>query len=610
MTNPGRLEVSGRFGVASATHWLASQTAMGVLERGGNAFDATVAGAFVLQVAQPHLNGPLGDVVALVMNGATGTVETLCGQGPTPVALDQRAFAALGLDLVPGTGLVPAVVPGAFDAYMLLLQTRGTASLREVLEPAIAYGREGVPVGLRLERTLAAAVPIFQRFWPTSAAHYGNQPLQTGDIQRNTVLADWLERLVDEAEASAGRAADREGVIERARHVWAEGFVAGAIDDFCRSTRVMDVSGEVHGAFLTGEDLAKFHATLEAPVSARYGGHVVYKPQAWSQGPALLEALGLCAPDVMAQCEATGAPFVHRMTEAFKLALANRDTHFGDPDVSDEAGRTAPDVDALLMPDHLVARSALIGESASAAFRPSDTPHAAWRPDMAAAASRTRAAGVLAAYGGGEPTVQHIPETGTGTAFVGDTAYIAVADRSGNVVSATPSGGWLQSSPVIPALGVPLGTRAQMCWPDEASPMALRPGKRPRTTLSPTIAVGPQRTVAVGSPGGDQQEQWQATFLVRNIVHEMGLQAAMDAPSFHTNHHVSSFYPRHAVVKHLAVEGRFPAETVHALRERGHAVDVVGDWVEGRLCAVAVSRDGTLRAAATPRGGEGHAVGR
>ena len=193
----------------------------------------------------------------------------------------------------------------------------------------------------------------------------------------------------------------------------------------------------------------------------------------------------------------------------------------------------------------------------------------------------------------------------------GDTVHIDVVDQWGNAVSATPSGGWLKSNPVIPELGVPLNTRAQMFWLDEGLPTSLAPGRRPRTTLSPSMARGPDGPrVAFGTPGGDQQDQWQLTFLLRLIHHGMNLQEAIDGPLFHTQHLQASFYPRATKPGHLMAEPHFPAATLDALRARGHKLEVSEPWAIGRLTAASRSPDGILKGAATPRLMQAYAIGR
>ncbi|MCC6000422.1 MAG: gamma-glutamyltransferase [Pararhodobacter sp.] len=618
-----RVEVLGWMGVASTSHWLSSQTALAMLERGGNAFDAAVAAGLVMQVVQPHLNGPAGDVAILVHDGASGTVASICGQGPAPAGLNIAAIRALGLDMIPGTGLLPAVVPGAFDAWMMLLLEKGTIDLAEALAPAILYATRGIPVDPRLHETLSAAVPVFAKYWPASGAAFlnpdGTAPA-VGALFANPTLAATWTRLLREAQACSP---DRDAQIEAARAIWSDGFIAGAIDSFCGSAHAMDISGAEHGAKLRGSDMSQWRASWEPVVSLPYAGGMVYKCGGWTQGPALLQALAMLPPDQMAAMEPAGAAFIHQVTEAVKLALADRDSHYGESPVLTPRERAVL-MAQLLSPDYAAQRACLIGANASSEFRPGAVPGQDWRPDFASACLRQRDAGILAAYGGGEPTVRAMPESPAGgdmaneadalayrVRAVGDTSCLSVADAQGNVVSATPSGGWLQSSPVIAELGFPLGTRAQMMWLEAASPSGLAPGTRPRTTLTPTLATRPDgRVTALGTPGGDQQEQWQAAFLIRHMVQGLSLQDAIDAPGFHTNQVINSFYPRGAIRDSLVVEDRLAPGVVEALRERGHKVTLAGPWAEGRLCALEARAGGTLRAAATCRGGQSLAIGR
>jgi len=600
-----RPEIDGWFGASSSSHTTASAVAMRMLERGGNAFDAGVAGGLALQVLCPHLNGPAGDVAMLIHDAREGGVGSLCGQGPTPAAATIERFRDLGLDAVPGTGLLPAVVPGAFDAWMRLLAERGRLSLEEVLSPAIEYAERGIPVDSRLHETLKAAQPIFDRFWPTSGALFMplGDVLRRGEVLRNPALGRTFAKLLAEARCAGS---DRRAQIEAARAAWSDGFVAQEIDRFCREAEVMDVTGRAHGALLTGDDLAGWRAPLEPAVSVDYAGAQVFKCGPWSQGPVLLQALQLLPPDEIGKMDPSGADFVHRITEALKLCFADRETYYGV-----DTPHATP-MERLLSEDYARERAALIAETANNAWRPGHIPGHGAPIDYEAALARHREPGLLAAYGGGEPTVGQFDEPEYREYAIGDTCHLDVVDAQGNMVSATPSGGWLQSSPAIEALGFPLGTRAQMMWLDPASPSGMGPGRRPRTTLSPTLALDAQgrAMLACGTPGGDQQDQWQTIMLVRHLVHGMSLQEAIEAPSFHSEHWPNSFYPRAASAGRLVLEGRFGDAVCDDLKRRGHAVEVAGDWSEGRLTAVAREADGRVRAAANPRGGLGYAVGR
>jgi gamma-glutamyltranspeptidase/glutathione hydrolase len=592
-----RPEILGTFGVVASTHWLASAAGMGVLERGGNAFDAAVAAGFVLQVAEPHLNGPLGDVPIILHSAAENRQRVICGQGPAPAAATvARIRDELGHALIPGTGLLPAVVPGAFDAWLLLLRDYGTVTLREALAPAIAYARHGVPVVPRISATIATVQPLFATAWRTSAAVFlpGGAVPQPGTLFRNEALADTYERVVREGEAAG---ADRAAQIEAARRAWYAGFVAEAVDRFCRETDVLDVSGRTHRGLLTGNDMARWQARYEEPLAFAYRGVTVLKCGAWSQGPAYLQTLALLKGFDLAAMGPVSAAFLHTVIEAQKLAFADREAWYGDPDFVDVP------IAHLLSDGYNDARRRLIDERASMELRPGAVPGRA-APWVDHTAKDRPAASYGSNTGAGEPTLARLGAVG------GDTCHLDVIDRHGNMVSATPSGGWLQSSPVIPELGFPLGTRGQMFWLREDHPNGLAPGKRPRTTLSPSLALKDGRPwMAFGTPGGEQQDQWSLAMLLRMLHHGLDIQQAIDCPAFHTEHWPSSFWPRPARPGRVVIEERFGETVAGELRARGHAVEVGGPWSEGRLSA-ARSEAGVLKAGANPRGMQGYAVGR
>jgi gamma-glutamyltranspeptidase/glutathione hydrolase len=595
----------GSFGMVSTTHWLAASSAMRMLELGGNAADAACAGAFVLHVVEPHLNGPGGDVPMLV-GTAGGDVQVLCGQGSAPSGATISHYRGLGLTLVPGAGLLAAVVPGAMDAWLLLLLERGSLPLREVLGPAIEYAEHGYPLTPGTVRTIAAVERLFREHWTTSAAQWlpmGRLP-DPGDLVTNRPWAATLQRLVAEAEAAGP---DRDGQIEAARTAWAEGFVAAGVDAFARIP-ARDSSGNDHAGVITGQDLAAWRATWEQPAMVDFLGYQVAKTRAWSQGPALLQTLQLLSalgdPGALDPSSADG---IHAQVEAVKLAFADREAWYGD---SADVPLTA-----LLDPAYAAERARLIGPSASTELRPGRPGGAEPRlaPEILAGLRAT----ALGATDGttGEPTVaaDREPHVGHESAVVrGDTCHIAVADRHGTVIAATPSGGWLQSSPYIPDLGFCLGSRGQMFWLTEGLPSSLKPGARPRTTLSPTMVLRDGVPVlGCGSPGGDQQEQWQLPFLLRVLAGGQSLQEAIDAPTFNTASFPSSFYPRASKPGSLFVEDRIDDSVQADLAARGHTVSRTGAWSQGYLCAVARDpQTGQLSAGANPRGAQGYAVGR
>ena len=589
-----RPEIRGTFGVIASTHWIASAVGMGMLERGGNAFDAGVAANFTLQVVEPHLNGPGGDATIMVYDAKSDATKVICGQGIAPKALTIAHCKSLGLSLVPGSGLLATCVPGTFDALMLVLRDYGSVKLREVLEPAIHYARHGYPLVGRIISTIETVAELFRTEWPTSAALYlpNGQPPEPGALFRNPQMADMYERILIEAEHAG---ADRVQQIEKARAVWSQGFVAEAIDRFFQTHELMDSSGLRNKGVLTGADMAQWRATSEEPVGYDYGRYRVLKPGAWCQGIATLQQLALLKGFDLDGMDVTGPDFVHLVVEAAKLAFADRDTFLGDPNVSDIP------LDVLLSDAYNDGRRKLITNQASMDQRPGVIPGRGKTLAVNVSDGSRRA---VSAFGVGEPTVGVLGEA------KGDTVHYDVIDRHGNMIAATPSGGWLQSSPIIPELGFCLGSRAQMFVLDEDHPSALGEGRRPRTTLSPTLAKRDGKAyLAWGSPGGDQQDQWIPQMFLRHVHAGMNLQQAIDAPAFHTEHFPQSFWPRQARPGVVVLEDRFPTATVDELKRRGHTVEVGGSWSEGRL--VAAAKDGDmLKAAANPRGMQGYAVGR
>lgn len=589
-----RPELHGTFGMVSTTHWIASAVAMSILERGGNAFDAAVAGGLTLQVVEPHLNGPAGEVPVLVYDAADDRVEVIAGQGPAPAAATIDRFEELGLDRVPGTGLLAACVPAAFDTWMRLAMERGRLELRELIEPAIGYAQSGVPVVPQMASTIAGVEQMFREDWPTSAAVWLRDGLpRPGGWLTNPVLAATYTRILAEAEAATS---DRDGRFQAARDTFYRGFVAESIATFSETTEHVDTSGRAHGGLLSGDDLANFEVPIEQPLSVDHHGWTVYKPDSWSQAPVFLQQLRLLEGVDLGGTAPEDPRFVHLVVEASKLAFADREAWYGDPWFADVPIQT------LLSAGYADERRRLIGEEASLELRPGspDGRTPILPPDL----PTLDASG--GALGFGEPTVSPRGQVN------GDTTHLDVVDRDGNMVSATPSGGWLQSSPVIPDLGFPLGTRAQMFWLDADHPNGLAGGKRPRTTLTCTMARRDGRVrLAFGTPGGDGQDQWSLIFFLRHVHHGLNLQEAIDAPTFESSHFPSSFFPRAASPGELAIEGRFPRATLDELVRLGHGVQIADDWSLGRLSAVGADGDpAPFKAAANPRGMQSYAAGR
>jgi gamma-glutamyltranspeptidase/glutathione hydrolase len=562
---------------------------MTVLERGGNAFDAAVAAGFVLQVVEPHLNGLGGEVPIIAWDAARKRVGVICGQGPAPAGASINRIRAMGLTDVPGSGPVAACVPGAFGAWMTLLRDHGTWRLADVLDFAIGYAHEGYPLLPRTVDVLAVVERLMRQDWPTSAAVYlGDGLPRPWQRFQNRDLAATYRRLVREAEVSAG---GREEQIEAALRGFYAGFVAEAVDRHCRF-EAMDSSGVAHAGLLRASDLAAYQATYEQPVTADFGAWTVAKCGPWSQGPVFLQQLRLLESFELGSMEFLSADHIHLITECAKLAFADREAWYGDPDFA-----RVP-LAELLSREYAAERRRLIGEAASLELRPGSptgvAPHLPTR-EMQRVAE-------------GHWTVPDPQSLG----FVrGDTVHVSVADRHGNLVACTPSGGWLQSSPVIAGLGFCLGTRAQMFNLDPEHPNRVEGGKRPVTTLSPSLAMlDGEPCLAFGTPGGDQQDQWTLEFFLTHAVFGLQLQAAIDAPMFHTSHFPSSFAPHEAHPGRLHSEPMKPG-VIAELRRRGHEVVDSPPWSIGRLCVVGVDpKAGFFTAAASPRFGQAYAIAR
>ncbi|MBY3065095.1 gamma-glutamyltransferase family protein [Rhizobium laguerreae] len=588
-----RPEILGTFGVVTSTHWIASAVGMSILEKGGNAFDAAVATGFVLQVVEPHLCGPGGDMPAVIYSKKKDKVEVICAQGPAPAGATIEHYTAEGLSLIPGDGLLATVIPGSFDGWMLMLRDYGSMSVRDVLEPAIYYAEHGHPMLPRVSATIKGLAAFFEKEWPTSHETWlpgGSAPEAHANF-RNPVLAETWKRVIAEAEAKSGR----EAQVQAARDAFYRGFVAEKIDDYLKTAEVMDASGNRHKGVLTATDMANWSATIEEPLTYDYHGWTIAKIGPWGQGPVFLQTLSILKGFDLAAMDPAGADFVHTVVEAMKLAFADREVYYGDPDFSEVP------IAHLLSETYAAERRKLVGPDASFDLRPGIVPGFEAQHDltmkMLGADSKTGAV-----Y---EPTMAHLSEKR------GDTVHIDVIDRDGNMVSVTPSGGWLQSSPTVPGLGFCLNSRAQMFWLKSGLPTSLAPGKRPRTTLTPSLGLYEGRpTLAFGTPGGDQQEQWQLSFFLRYINHKLNLQAAIDQPLFHTSHFPGSFYPRTREPGSLMAEANFGPEVLDALRRKGHTLTVADPWTIGRLTAARRDADGLLRAAATPRLMQAYAIGR
>jgi len=574
--------IRGRHLVVACGHYLAALAGMRMRDRGGNAIDAGVAMAFAQAVLEFQSYGFGGESPILIYSAARREVVAINGNTRAPAAATIEWFRSRGMGLIPGDGFLPAGVCAAADALITALDRYGTLTLAEVLAPALELAADGFPVYEGM-RTRIAATASRLREWPTSAALLlpdGRVP-EVGETWRNPDLARTFERLV-EAERNA-RAQGRSDALRAARDRFYRGDLAREIVAFQRDTVVRDATGFESPGLLTADDFAAFETRIERPITLNYRGADVYKCGPWSQGPVFLQQLALLEGFDLASLRAGTADHLHLVIEASKLAFADRERYYGDPEFV-----TVP-LRGLLSKAYAEERRALIDPArASPELRPGNPyPY----EDSTGEPERTP----LRARAGDGGT--------TGTRAV---------DAEGNMFSATPSGGWFYSSPVIPGLGFCLGTRCQIFWLDPPDhPNALRPRKQPRTTLTPTLVMhGGRPWMVFGTPGVDNQDQWTLQFFVNVVDFGMDLQDAIDAPAFHTTHAPASFFPKEARPGEVVVEARVPAAVVEELRGRGHTVTVVPGWSLNFTTAVAFDPDrGLIEGAASSRGERNYALG-
>lgn len=579
--------VQGRFGVVSSGHYLASEVALRILNAGGNAVDAGVAGVFALTVLKPQSCGIGGESPMLlwrppaeVARGADGLPNPVAinGQGTAPRAATIEWFRSQGMAMIPGDGLLAPTVPATFDACIEALRIGGRLGIAEVLEPSVELARDGFALYPSLREQIARHQDKYRQAYPSTGAvclDDGRVP-DVGWWYRQPEWAATFQGVLDAAVRA--RPQGRHAELRAARDHFYRGPIAARLAEFARSTEIRDASGRANRGLIDGDDFAGYRTRLEELVSIRYRGLDVHKCDSWTQGPVFLQQLRLLEGFDLPALGHNTPEYIHLLVEAAKLAFADRERWYGDPEFAQVP------MDRLLSADYAAARRTLIDRAqASAEMRPGD---AAARP---------------AEFVGGGPVLT-----------AGDTTHIDVIDADGRMFAATPSGGWLESSPVVPGLGFPLGSRLQVFNLDPSHPNSLRPGKRPRTTLTPSLATrNGQPELAFGTPGGDQQDQHTLQVFLNIVEFGMDLQAAMDAPLFHTSHFPSSFYPHEAFPKRVVVEGRIPEATVGALRARGHEVVVAGDWELGQVNVVRFHPDtGRIEGGASPRSMVAYAMGR
>lgn len=554
----------GTEGAVACESHLATHAGSDVLKAGGNAVDAMVAGVLVEGLVDPHMN-TLGGECPIIIAMADREPIVINGNTVAPMAASREALRERGYSEVPDAGVLAAGVPATLSALLLALERFGTWSFADVSHAARKLARQGFPVHRGLIRQhkfgLDAIRERVLREWPQTEALYyrDGKPLAEGDLLVNADFADLMEMLAD----AETRSADRSAGIRAVHAAFYEGEPAVAIDRF-----VSERDG-----FLKAGDLARYRAKLEQPVAQEFAGATLYKCGYWNQGPALLQSLAILKARNVERYAHNSAEYVHLVLEAMKLAFADREQYFGDPDFHDIPAAE------LLSPDYVALRADLIDMArASLDFVPGDP----------------------VAVNAILPRDKRVPWGGWGSG----TVHVDTADRHGNMVSATPSGAWIASSEVVPGLGFPLGNRLMTFHMEpENHPNLIAGGRMPRTTISPSVAYSDGKPwLAFGSMGGDQQDQWQLQFYLNCVLFGMTPQQAIEAPKFSTDHCPGFFAPHSSEQAHVRVERGVGEDVLADLSSRGHAVDPAPDWTEGFLLCVAVDpRSGVLEAACDPR---------
>jgi gamma-glutamyltranspeptidase/glutathione hydrolase len=567
----------GTHGVVASGHYLGARTGQRMFDKGGNAIDACVASGIALNVLEPQSCGIGGEVPILVWSARDGKAHAISGQGWVGKAATVEWFLKNKIDKIPGDGFLPATVPAAFGSWALALMRFGTLTLKDVLEPAIDYTESGFPVYAGLHNAVSRLAKRFREEWPSSAAVYlpNNRVPAVGEVFRNPDWAATLKKVVEVETREQKRG--REGAIQAAIDYWYKGEVAEKIVDFMQKTAVRDASKQKHTGLLSKEDFAEWQPQLDEPVMVRYHGLDVCKCGPWTQGPVFLQQLRLLEGYDLKKLDFNSADYIHTVIEAAKLAFADRERYYADPKFVEVP------LKKLLSKEYADERRKLIDpKKASLEMRPGDGTK--YVPEE----------------------IKDPPDN-----WPGDTTHTCAGDVKGNLMAATTSGGWIPSSPVVPGLGFPMGTRAQMFRLDPHDVGVIAPRKRPRTTLTPSLALKDgQPFLVFGTPGGDQQDQWTLLFFLNHVDFELNLQQAIDAPSFHSEHFPSSFYPRGARPGLVVVEGRMAEATRKELEARGHKLRTAGDWVNGKVMAVQLDRkNGVLSGAVSPRGQIGYVMG-
>ena len=564
-----RPQIRGTHGIVAAGRHYSVAAGVRMLDQGGNAIDAGVASVFAAAVCEISHFGFGGEAPTMIYDAKTREIVVINGQGPAPKAATPDLFKERGS--VPGNGPLGATIPALMDAMALALETKGTLRLEQVMQPAIELA-DGFPMYQFLHNYLVSERKATEQYeWSAKTYYPDGRVPEPGEIFRQPNLARTLRAIVAAEKAAFAKRRDRATAIRAGRDAFYTGDIARRIAD----------ANKAAGGVFSYDDLASFHGRIEKPVSTTFHGFDVYKAGPWNQGPVLLQTLNILEGVDLAAAGEFTAEGIHQTHEAIKLAYADRNAYYGDP-----AFASVP-MAGLLSKEYAVERRALIGARASLEQRVGDP----YRFDPSVK----------------PPPARYVPHSqGVKTAATpGDTTCVDAVDKDGNLFSATPSSGWLLGGAFVAGdTGVPLSNRMTVFDLDPLSPNVLVGGKRPRTTLTPTLVLKDGKPfLAISTPGGDSQDQQILNVLLQIIVFGKDIQEAIEAPRVNSLHPFSSFDNHDAVPGMLEIESRIPDAVRNELIARGHALKVLGPYgMSTGVVAVGVDpKSGTLRGGADVR---------
>ena len=573
-TSPLRPEVRASRGVIAAGRTFTVEAGGRILAAGGNAIDAGVASILAAAVVEISHFGLGGEAPIIIYSARDRRVVVINGQGTAPRAATPALFA--GRDAIPGNGPLGATVPAVIDSVAIALARYGTRSFADVAAPAIELA-DGFPMYEFLHRYLESERKASEPYAWTMRTYYPEgRVARAGEMFRQPNLAATLRALVAAERKALEAGASRSQGIQAARDAFYTGTIAQRITAAVREA----------GGVMSDDDLASYRGRVEEPATVPYRGYAVYKAGFWNQGPALLQTLRLLEGFDLARMGAGSADAIHTIVEAVKLAFADRDRYYGDPDFVRVPG------DVLLSAPYAASRRGLIDpRRASLEARPG-------QPERALTSEAPETGEPIERRDSAAPPPLEPREPG-------DTTSVQVADAEGNLFSATPSSGWLLEGAFVAGdTGVPMSNRMQAFRLDPASPNVLAGGKRPRTTLTPTVVLKDGRPfLAIGTPGGDSQDQQILLVLLNIIDFGMDVQAAIEAPRVNSLHPESSFDDHRSQPGVLEVESSLRAEAVKELEARGHVLRMRPPYgiSTGVVAAGMDPATGRLRGGADPR---------